>query len=147
MLDLSVIIVNYNAGDLLEQCLRSVYKDGSGVRFEVFVVDNCSSDGSLELSKENFPQVNFIINEKNLGFAKANNRAISRSRGRYVLLLNPDTILREKVLEKMVFFMEQHPRAGAVGAKLLDPDPEETVQLSCRRFPSHWTALFNRYSL
>lgn len=144
-MDLSITIVNYNSGDLLEQCLNSVWGEGSEIEFEIFVVDNGSSDDSLGRIREAFPGVNLIRNEDNLGFARANNQAVKRSRGRYVLLLNPDTILRAKALERMVHFMDKYPRAGAVGAKLLDP--EGTIQLSCRCFPSYRTALFNRYSL
>jgi len=144
-LDLSITIVNYNSGDLLEQCLNSVWGEGSEIEFETFVVDNASSDDSWGRIRETFPQVNLIRNEDNRGFARANNQAVRRSRGRYLLLLNPDTILRAKALERMVQFMDKYPRAGAVGAKLLDP--EGTIQLSCRSFPSYRTAVFNRYSL
>lgn len=144
-MDISIIIVNYNSGKLLEKCLDSICTEESEIEFETFVVDNGSSDDSWKMIKEMFPQVSLIRNADNLGFSRANNQAIRRSLGRYLLLLNPDTILRTKALEKMVHFMDEYPRAGAAGPKLIDP--QGTIQLSCRSFPSHRTALFNRYSL
>ncbi len=117
---LSIIIVNYNVEYFLEQCLHSVYRSGQKLSMEVFVVDNQSVDGSVDMVKKKFPQVKLIVNEQNLGFSKANNQAIRESSGRYVLLLNPDTVVEDDTLPRVVDFMDKHPGAGALGVKMLD---------------------------
>ncbi len=117
---LSIVIVNYNVRYFLEQCLHSVFKSGQHLKMEVFVVDNQSVDGSVEMVRKKFPQVTRIENDKNLGFSKANNQAIRRATGRYILLLNPDTVVEGDTLPKVVDFMETHPDAGALGVKMLD---------------------------
>ncbi|MCF8369303.1 MAG: glycosyltransferase family 2 protein [Bacteroidales bacterium] len=117
---LSVIIVNYNVQYFLEQCLHSVRKASRGIESEIFVVDNNSVDGSAEMVKTKFPEVKFIINQKNLGFSKANNQAIHKASGDYVLLLNPDTIVEEDTFEKVIHFMDGHPDAGGLGVKMVD---------------------------
>jgi len=140
-LDLSIIIVSWNVRDLLLDCLNSVYAETKGVSFEVFVVDNASSDGSAEMVEQEFPQVKLIRNQENLGFAKANNQAIRQSKGRYVLLLNPDTVVVNDALANMIPFMEAHQDVGAVGPRLLNPDG--TVQLWCGgSFPTPLTEFF-----
>ncbi len=117
---LSVVIVSYNVQYFLEQCLHSVFKSGEDIRMEVFVVDNHSADGSVDMVKKKFPGVKLIANKKNLGFSKANNQAIRKAAGRYILLLNPDTVLEDNTLPKVVEFMEQHHKAGGLGVKMLD---------------------------
>jgi len=117
---LSVIIVNYNVQHFLEQCLHSVRKASKNVSLEVFVVDNNSVDGSVEMVKEKFPEVLLIENKKNTGFSYANNQAIKVSKGEYVLLLNPDTVVEEDTFEKVIAFMDAHPNAGGLGVKMLD---------------------------
>ena len=119
---LSVIIVNYNVKFYLEQCLESVRRASKGLQVETFVVDNLSTDGSVAYLSERFPEVTFIANKENVGFARANNQAIRLSKGRYVLLLNPDTIVGEDTLTSMVEFMESHPEAGGAGAYMLNAD-------------------------
>ena len=119
---LSVVIVNYNVKYYLEQCLESVRRASQGLQVEVFVVDNLSTDGSVPYLRERFPEVTFIENNENVGFARANNQAIRQSRGEYVLLLNPDTILCEDTLRRFVDFMDAHPEAGAAGAYMLHAD-------------------------
>ena len=119
---LSVIIVNYNVKFYLEQCLESVRRASQGLQVEVFVVDNLSTDGSMEYLRERFPEVVFIENRENVGFARANNQAIRQSRGKYVLLLNPDTIVGEGTLVQCVEFMDAHSEAGGVGAYMLHVD-------------------------
>ncbi len=119
---LSVVIVNYNVKYYLEQCLESVRRASQGLQVEVFVVDNLSTDGSVPYLRERFPEVTFIENNENVGFARANNQAIRQSRGEYVLLLNPDTILCEDTLRHFVDFMDAHPEAGAAGAYMLHAD-------------------------
>ena len=119
---LSVIIVNYNVKFYLEQCLESVRRASQGLQVEVFVVDNLSTDGSIAYLRDRFPEVTFIENQENVGFARANNQAIRRSNGKYVLLLNPDTIVGEKTLARFIDFMETHPEAGGAGAHMLNID-------------------------
>ena len=119
-MDLSVVIVNYNVRFFLEQCLKSVFKSGAGLEMEVFVVDNNSVDGSVDMVREKFPAVRLIANRENAGFSRANNQAIRESSGRHVLLLNPDTVLQDDTLPGVVAFMEAHPDAGGLGVKMLD---------------------------
>ena len=104
---LSVVIVNYNVKHYLEQCLESVCRASEGLQVEVFVVDNLSTDGSIPYLRTRFPEVNFIENKENVGFARANNQAIRMSSGKYVLLLNPDTLITERTLNDFVEFMEE----------------------------------------
>ena len=120
MKDLSVIIVNYNVRHFLEQCLLSVEKALSGIDGEVWVVDNNSVDGSIEMVREKFPWVNLIENKKNAGFSAANNQAIRKSDAHYILLLNPDTVVEESTFTKSLQFMNDHPDAGALGVKMID---------------------------
>lgn len=128
---LSVIIVNYNVKYYLEQCLESVRRASCGMQVEVFVVDNLSTDGSIAYLKERFPEVVYIENRENVGFARANNQAIRQSTGRYVLLLNPDTIVAEHTFADFVRFMDGHPEAGGAGAYMLRTDG--TFALESRR--------------
>lgn len=140
--DLSVVIVNWNARHLLAQCLASVYAYPPEGEFEVFVVDNASSDGSADMVRREFPQVRLIQNTENVGFARANNQAMRTSRGRYVLLLNSDTIVQPGALDSMVCFADQHPEAGVVGGRLLNAD--ESLQPSWAQFPTFWSELLGR---
>ncbi len=117
---LSVIIVNYNVKHFVEQCLYSVLNSSKKISCEIFVVDNNSVDGSVQLIQEKFPQVHLIENKKNTGFAVANNQAIRLSKGEYTLLLNPDTVVQEDTFEKVIAFMDAHPDAGGLGVKMLD---------------------------
>ena len=119
---LTVVIVNYKVKYFLEQCLRSVEKASMGLSVEVIVVDNASGDGSVEYIRERFPDVTVIACEENLGFAKANNLAIRQSRGEYVLLLNPDTIVAENTFSDFILFMDGNPGAGGCGAFMLHTD-------------------------
>lgn len=117
---LSVIIVNYNVKAFLEQALLSVQKAMQKVPTEVFVVDNDSVDGSVQMVQEKFPWVRLIANKKNVGFSAANNQGIKESTGEYVLLLNPDTVVEESTFEKIVRFMDEHPEAGGLGVRMID---------------------------
>ena len=119
-MDLSVVIVNYNVEYFLEQCLSSVEKAIEGIEAEVFVVDNNSVDDSLTMVSQRFPFVKVIANSENVGFSKANNQAIRLSKGRYVLLLNPDTIVENDTFTKVIEFMDSHLDAGGLGVKMLD---------------------------
>lgn len=138
--DLTIALVNHNMRKLLRGCLNSVYQSTTGVRFEAVVVDNHSTDGSIKMLSTEFPQVKLIENEKNLGFARANNQAVRQSRGKYLLLLNPDTLFQNNSLQKMIAFMEDHCEAGALGCKVLNPNG--TIQPSNDNFPTLFTELF-----
>lgn len=143
---LSVIIVNYNVRHFLEQALLSVEKAAAGLDVEVFVVDNNSVDGSVQMVTEKFPWVRLIANRKNTGFSKANNQAIREATGEYVLLLNPDTIVEEDTFQKVTQYMDAHPEAGAMGVKMLDGKgcflPE-----SKRSLPKPWVAFYKIFGL
>jgi len=117
---LSVIIVNYNVRAYLEQCLRTVFEALKGVEGDVFVVDNQSTDGSVEMVREKFPQVKLIANRDNVGFSRANNQAIRESAAEYVLLLNPDTVVGEDVFRTVIAFMDKRPACGGLGVKMID---------------------------
>ena len=116
---LSIIIVNYNGGEFLTTCLTSVYRQTQNISFELFLVDNASTDGSTEMVERGFPQVRVIRNAENRGFAAANNIAIRQAVGEYILLLNADTEILDQAIEKTVAFMEDKPHIGVVGCKLL----------------------------
>ena len=117
---LSIVIVNYNVKYFLEQCLHSVRKAITSIDAEVFVVDNNSVDGSVEMLNQKFPDVKLIANKENAGFSKANNQAINKSSGEYVLLLNPDTVVEDDTFVKITQFMDAHPDAGGLGVKMVD---------------------------
>lgn len=131
---LSIIIVSWNTEELLRKCLYSIYENNKEISFEVFVVDNNPKDKTVEMVKKEFPSVNLIVNTKNLGFAKANNQAISKSRGEFVMLLNPDTEIIDNSLIEMVNFLEKREDIGVLGPKLLNSD--KSWQPSTRRFPT-----------
>lgn len=120
MVKLSVVIVNFNVKHFLEQCLLSVRKATNNIPAEIFVVDNDSSDDSLEMVQNLFPEVIIIANKKNVGFSKANNQAMQIAKGEYILLLNPDTVVEEDAFEKCIDFMDNHPEAGGLGVKMID---------------------------
>jgi O-antigen biosynthesis protein len=136
---LSIIIVNYNVKFFLEQCLTSVERAIQGIDAEVFVVDNTSSDGSDVMMKHRFPWVKYIYNTENVGFSKANNQAIHLSKGKYVLLLNPDTIVQEETFSSCIEFMDKHPEAGSLGIKMID-GAGNFLPESKRGLPSPWVA-------
>jgi len=119
--DLSVIIVNYNTADFIVRCLNSVASQ-SVADLEVIVVDNCSQDGSSELLKNNFSWIKFIVNNRNFGFARANNQALKMCSGKYVYYLNPDTEVRPDAFKIMIDFMNSRPDVGAAGTQIVNPD-------------------------
>lgn len=145
-MDLSVVIVNYNVKFFLEQCLHSVEKAGAGLQMEVFVVDNLSVDGSCAMVKEKFPWVHLIENEENLGFSKANNQAIRISSGKYVLLLNPDTVVEENCFRKVYEFAEANPDSGGIGVKMIDGKGRFLPE-SKRAFPSPMVSFYKIFGL
>ncbi|MFP4497413.1 MAG: glycosyltransferase family 2 protein [Vulcanimicrobiota bacterium] len=130
-MDLSIVMVNWNGKDITRDCLNSIYKYEYPFEFELFLVDNASTDGSVEILKKEFPKVNFLVNKENLGFTRANNVAFSQCTGKYIFLLNNDTIVEEGTLEKLVTFMDEHPEVGACGPRVLNADG--TLQPQCRR--------------
>lgn len=130
-IDLSIIIVNWNTLNLLKDCLNSIFQQTWDVSYDVWVVDNGSSDGSPDMVRREFPQVHLIENRTNMGFSRANNQAIRQSSGRYILLLNSDTEVIGDALRAFVRFMDDHPEAGAAGCQLLNPDG--SLQFSCGR--------------
>lgn len=144
---LSIVIVNYNVRELLEQCLISVFRalENTG-NSEVYVVDNDSSDGSVEYLRPRFPQVHFIANKENTGYAKANNQAMRLAKGEYILLLNPDTLVGENVFDKVIEFMDAHPLAGCAGVKMIDSSGRFHIE-SKRSFPTPWNSLCKMFGL
>jgi GT2 family glycosyltransferase len=122
MNDLAIIIVTLSNRKILSECLDSIYKNTHKINFEVIVSDNGSTDGSQGMVKKNYPQVKLIENGKNLGFVKANNIGLKIANAHYSMLLNDDTLVKDSALDKMVEFMNNHPEAGACGAKLLNID-------------------------
>lgn len=144
--DVSVIIVNYNVKEFLQQALQSVAKASETVATEVFVVDNDSADGSVDMVRSSFPTVRVIANDHNAGFARANNQAIRMATGRYLLILNPDTIVSEDTLTSLVAFMDKHPDAGAAGCRILNPDGTFARE-SRRAFPTPSVAFFRMTGL
>jgi GT2 family glycosyltransferase len=158
---LSIIIVNYNVKHFLSSCLNSVFTSLKGLSAEVFVVDNHSSDGSGSMVKEKFPSVHLIENKKNVGFAKANNQALTIANGEFLLLLNPDTLVGENTFKECLRFFDQYPQTGGLGVRMIDGTGQFLPE-SKRGFPSIWTSfckisglyqlfpkstLFNRYYL
>ncbi|MHC4396281.1 MAG: glycosyltransferase family 2 protein [Planctomycetota bacterium] len=133
-MDVSIVIVSWNTNDILRKCLLSVCEQTRDIMLEVIVVDNASTDGSTEMVKKNFSSVILIENSKNLGFSTANNQGIAIAKGRYVLLLNSDTIILNDVISKTVSFADNNPDAAVVGCKVLNPD--RSLQPSCFMFPS-----------
>lgn len=145
MINISVIIVSFNTKKLLRKCLASIEKMETGDwRLETIVIDNASFDGSPEMIKKEFSQVKLIANKKNQGFAKANNQALQQAQGEYCLLLNSDTEVKSESLEKLIEFAQNHPEAGVIGARLLNPDG--SIQPSAYHFPTLWRAI-NEYWL
>jgi GT2 family glycosyltransferase len=140
--DLSIIIVSWNTKEFLLSCVGSVFESDQGISREVIVVDNGSQDGSGNEVKKMLPWVRLVENERNLGFAKAVNQGLQRASGRYILLLNPDTRIKQGAIERLVSFMDLHSDTGVAGAQLLNSDGSK--QNSIANFPSLATELFNK---
>lgn len=139
MMDLSVIIVNYNVKYFMENTIRSVNESVKDLTYEIIVIDNASKDGSYEYISEKFPEINYIYNESNLGFAKANNQGLKIAKGKYILILNPDTLAKEMSINSLVDYLEKHPETGLATCKIIGP--EGTLDPSCHRsFPTMWNS-------
>lgn len=134
MINASVVVVNWNTKELLENCLSSLDGEERSLQLEILVVDNNSSDGSADMVASKFPDVKLIRNQQNRGFAKANNQALSISSGRYILLLNSDACLVNNSISLMLEFMDSRPEAGIIGPRLLNADG--SLQFSCYNVPS-----------
>lgn len=143
---LSVIVVNYNVEHFLEQCLLSVQLAINGINAEVWVVDNNSVDGSVEMVRTRFPWVKLIASRENLGFSRGNNLAITQSAGEYVLLLNPDTVVEEDTFSKVITFMDAHPEAGGLGVKMIDGNGKFLPE-SKRGLPTPRVAFYKIFGL
>lgn len=141
-MDLSIIVVNYNTKGLLLDCLGAIYSHPPrpAAHFEVIVVDNASSDGSVEAVRAEFDRIKLIVNQDNLGLAKAINKGLSISQGEYVLFLSPDIIFSPGIFAKMMEFMDKHPEAGAVSPLLLDE--EGNIRPFYGRLPTFFSHLF-----
>lgn len=142
----SIVIVNYNVCFFLEQCLYSVQAAINGIDAEVIVVDNNSTDGSVDYLRPKFPFVRFIENKNNPGFSKANNQALEQCLGEYILVLNPDTIIGEESIRTLCFFMDEHEKAGAAGVKMLNGCGTFLPE-SKRSFPSPWVSFCKLFGL
>jgi GT2 family glycosyltransferase len=143
---LSVVIVNYNVRLLLEECIKSVEKALDGIEGDIFVIDNNSSDGSVEYIRERFPKVHIIANKENLGFARANNQAIRMTEAEYILLLNPDTVVYENTLRGCLDFIDANPEAGGVGVRMLTREGKVAPE-SRRAVPTPWVAFLKMLGL
>jgi hypothetical protein len=134
-MELSIIIVNWNVKDLLRKCLLSIFEHKPGFPFEVIVVDNASTDGSVHMVRSEFPhKVQLIVNDENRGFSVANNNGIKHSQGKYILILNPDTEVKSGAISTLVEFLKNHKEAAAVAPRILNPDG--TLQESVLSFPT-----------
>lgn len=134
VVDVSVVIVSWNTCEILRQCLKSIYANTFSISFEVIVIDNGSADGSVEMIRREFARVKLLMNLENRGFAAANNQGFLIADGRYVLLLNSDTIILDRAIEKTVAFADIHRDAAVTGCRVLNPD--RTLQGTCFMFPS-----------
>src|SRR5687768_1393884 len=143
---LSIVIVNYNVKFFLEQCLYSLRKSAAGIQTEIIVVDNQSIDGSINYLQPRFPEVQFIVSDTNIGFARASNKGLQYATGEYILFLNPDTLLSENTLETCISFFKKNPDAGALGVKMIDGSGR-FLKESKRSFPSPLTSLFKLFGL
>lgn len=138
---LSIVIVSWNTRDLLRTCLSSIYQETNNLPLEVFVVDNASADGCADMVESEFPEVHLIKNKENLGYGRANNQALRQCQGKYVLMLNPDTVIIENAIGKLIDFMNENSRVGMTGPKTVHPDG--TIQVSWALFPRISTIFTN----
>jgi GT2 family glycosyltransferase len=142
VIDFSILIVNWNTKDYLIHCLESIFQKAKAPSWEVIVIDNGSQDGSRAEVRKRFPSIDLVENPNNVGFAKAMNQGVKKASGKYILLLNPDTEIKEGAFERLLAFMSVHPMVGATGAQLLNPDGSR--QNSIANFPTLATELLNK---
>lgn len=141
----SIIILNYQTKGLLKQCLRGIIQSDITIPYELIVVDNHSQDSSASMVRTNFPDVTLIEAPENRGYAAGNNIGITRARGEYLLIVNPDIAIFSGVVEAMVGYLEKNPRVALIGPKLINPDG--TTQVSCYRFPTPMIPIYRRTPL
>lgn len=141
-IDISVVIISWRMKNLLNRCLRTLYKYTNSIKFEVIVVDNNSEDGTSEMIEKEFSQIKLIKNPENLGVAPARNQGIKETVGKYILILDADMELVENSILKLFEFMQSNPDAGLVGSKLVDTNGQ--LQFSCKRFPNLLAFIFRR---
>jgi len=144
-IELSVIISTYNAREVLADCLTSIYQNPPNERYEIIIVDDASEDSTSEMVRDRFPEVRLLRNEINRHYTRSNNLAMQKARGKYIHLLNNDTIVRRGAIDRMLAFLREHPEAGAVGSRLLNEDG--TIQWSVRALPDLGSALFGGRSI
>lgn len=145
-MDISIIIVNYNVKDFLAQCLSSLRDALDGLESEILVIDNDSQDGSKEYLPKKFPEVSYTWLKENIGFGAANNIGINQAKGQYILLLNPDTLIEQDTIHKMIAFMDKEPKTGIAGCRVLNADG--SFQLACRRgLPTPWASFCKLFGL
>ncbi|HZY10836.1 MAG TPA: glycosyltransferase family 2 protein [Bacteroidota bacterium] len=142
---LSIVIVGYNSAQFLQNCLKSIFSQTPPFQLEVIVVDNASTDNSVSLIRQHYPQTKIISNEENKGFACGNNQGICQSLGQYILLLNPDTVVLDPALERLVDYIEATPDVGAVGPKIFNLDG--SLQRTGVSFPSVWNLIVEVFFL
>ena len=130
-IEVSICIVTYHARDFLRDCLRSIYGTAGSISFEIIVVDNHSEDGTVEMLRSEFPNVHLLVNNENTGYTRPNNQAMRISQGRYLLIINPDTLVEPNTIPELAGFLDAHPEVGIVGPKVLNRDG--TLQKQCRR--------------
>lgn len=139
---LSICILNWNGKDFIRECIASVYNANLSISFEIILIDNNSTDGSAEMAVLSFPDIRFVKNPDNCGFAKGNNSAIKVSNGKYIVLLNPDTLVYPGTFDTMVAFMDRHEKAGICGPRLCHPETKK-VETSARSFPTLMPLFWN----
>ena len=145
MVDVSIIIVNWNTSMLLKNCLSSIFNQNMGLKYEVIVVDNASEDGSVKMVKEKFPTVKLVQNTKNIGFAAGNNIGMKIATGRYILLLNPDTIILDNAIHKTVMIADNKKNVAVLGCQVWLN--EKKIQKTCFRFPSIYSLIVQSFGL
>jgi len=139
MIKLTVVIVNYNSGEYLEKCIQSLENVRGEADMEIFVVDNASSDQSINNSQKKFPEINYILNSENLGFGKANNQVLKKLKTEYVLILNPDCEVNSGVLKRLLEYMEEDPEVGVATAQIKLANGK--IDLTAHRgFPTPWAS-------
>lgn len=143
---ISIILVSYNVREFLEQALLSISGALQKISYEIFIVDNASSDATVDAIASQFPNIHLIVNDTNIGFARANNQAMRKARGQYVCLINPDTLVQQDTFVLLLDFMKKRPDVGGIGCKILNPDG--SLQLACRRsYPTPWVAFTKIFGL
>src|SRR5262245_2619402 len=139
--DMSVVVINYNTAHLLDEMFAALEAAHGALKLQVIVVDNASRDGSVDILRTKYPNVELIENSVNVGFGRANNQALHRAQGRYLLLLNTDAFVAPDTLQKTLDFMDAHSGCGVLGVKLVGHDG--ALQSSCRYFPTPWNVFLS----